>query len=308
MHRAARILLGTLVLVAARAPLAQEMSAEEFESSLSYRSGDVVLKDGLATLRLGTDFRYLDPSDAEKVLVAWGNPGGSETLGMIVPGGVSVVGDDGWAVVVQYEEEGYVSDKDAAKIDYDDLLRDLKKQSSAANAERAKQGFPAIEIVGWAEPPRYDATSHKLYWAKDLRFAGASSDTLNYNIRVLGRRGVLVLNAVASMDQLPAVRESMQQVLAATEFNAGHRYEDFTEGDQVAKYGLAALVGGAVAAKAGVFKGLLVALLAAKKLVIVALVAIGAFIGKVLRGRGGGAKPPSAPAPPPLPGVSGWGK
>lgn len=40
-----------------------------------------------------------------------------------------------------------------------------------ANAERAKAGYPTVELVGWAEPPHYDSTAHKLYWAKDLKFS-----------------------------------------------------------------------------------------------------------------------------------------
>lgn len=45
--------------------------------------------------------------------------------------------------------------------------------------------------MGWAEPPSYDAPAHKMYWAKDLLFSGNTEHTLNYNIRILGRRGVL---------------------------------------------------------------------------------------------------------------------
>ncbi len=53
-----------------------------------------------------------------------------------------------------------------------------------------------------AAPPRYeDAATHKLYWAKELNFEGDSGDTLNYSICMLGRKGVLELNAIASIDQ-----------------------------------------------------------------------------------------------------------
>ena len=55
-------------------------------------------------------------------------------------------------------------------------------------------------------PPSYDAAAHKLYWAKELMFGTDMDHTLNYNIRVLGRRGVLVLNAVAEMKQLAVIR------------------------------------------------------------------------------------------------------
>jgi hypothetical protein len=37
-------------------------------------------------------------------------------------------------------------------------------------------------------------------------FGSEGDHTLNYNIRILGRRGVLVLNAVSGMKQLDAIR------------------------------------------------------------------------------------------------------
>jgi uncharacterized membrane-anchored protein len=57
--------------------------------------------------------------------------------------------------------------------------------------------------------------------------------------------------------------------------------------DKVAKYGIAALVAGgvAVAAKAGMFKVLLVGLLAAKKFVILGVIAVWAFIKKLFSRR-----------------------
>jgi uncharacterized protein DUF2167 len=68
-----------------------------------------------------------------------------------------------------------------------------------------------------------------------LSFGGETEHTLNYDIRALGRRGVLSLNAVASMDQLQAVEKDMKQVLSFVEFNDGHRYNDYVAGaDKVA--------------------------------------------------------------------------
>jgi uncharacterized membrane-anchored protein len=187
------------------------------------------------------------------------------------------------AVIITYEEEGYVKDKDAEKIDYADLLKQMQKDTREANKEREKQGYATVELVGWAAPPHYDKAVHKLYWAKQLKFGGGSEDTLNYNIRILGRRGVLVLNAVAAMAQLPEIERNAPMILAAIDFNPGNRYTDFSEasGDKVASYGIAALVAGGVAAKLGLFKGLWVLLLGAKKFVIIGVVALSAFLRKL---------------------------
>jgi uncharacterized membrane-anchored protein len=291
----------------------QEMTDAQFESSLQYQSGTVSVHDGLATLNLGTEFKYLDPKQTARVLEAWGNAADDSTLGMIVPASGRVLDPSAWAVVVQFEENGYVDDKDAAKLDYEDVLRDLRKSTADDNKERKKHGLAGLELVGWAEPPHYDSGAKKLYWAKDLRMEGEPVDTLNYDIRVLGRRGVLVLTAVAGMDQLGSVRTSMQDILGLVDFNPGHRYADFQKGDKVAAYGVGALILGAAAVKTGLLKGLLVALLAMKKLLIAGLVAVGAFFKKLFGGGGGGgkSKEPSASSPPPLPKASnppGWGR
>ena len=271
--------------VYAAEPNQPKMTAAKFEASLKYQKGEIVLPGGIATLKIPDSFRYLDPKDSERVLVqAWGNPSGDGTLGMLFPAGVSPLSGEGWGVVITYEEDGYVSDKDADSINYDDLLKEMKEGVAEENKERQKQGYQAIDVVGWAAKPYYDKATHKLHWAKELAFGGEKAHTLNYNIRVLGRKGVLVLNAVAGMDQVSAVEKEMKQVLAFTDFNAGFQYADYdSKTDKTAAYGIAALVAGGVAAKAGLFAKLIAMLVAAKKLVIVGVVALGAFITRLFK-------------------------
>ena len=267
---------------------ADKFDPDAFEASLKYQQGKISLQHGLATLNLPSNFRYLGPDDAERVLHdAWGNPPSEKTLGMIVPAEGGVLGDESWGVVVTYEEEGHVEDKDADTINYTKLLKQMKEESDEDDAERKKQGYAAMALVGWAEPPSYDKASHKLYWAKEFKPEGASENSLNYNIRVLGRKGVLVLNAVANMSQLNKVRTEMRQVTAFSDFDSGHRYVDFdSKLDKTAGYGLAALVAGGAAAKLGLFGKLFALLLAFKKLLVLGIGAVGVFITKLFRGKG----------------------
>src|SRR4029077_21064503 len=90
---------------------------EQVESQLHYQTGHVTLRGSLATLDLPADFRYLDPPATDVVLRAWGNPPGSETLGMLLPAGVRVLAPEGWGVIISFSEDGYVKDDDAAKTD-----------------------------------------------------------------------------------------------------------------------------------------------------------------------------------------------
>jgi uncharacterized membrane-anchored protein len=258
-------------------------SMAKMAERLTWQRGRIVLRDSIATLDVRDGFRYLSPEHAEWVLEdAWGNPDGSGTLGMLFPEGVGPTADESWGVVITFDEDGYVEDDDAVTLDFAKLLKEMQDDTRHANEERVKAGYESIELVGWAAPPRYDSLTNKLYWAKELRFGDADENTLNYNIRVLGRRGVLVLNAVGSMGQLAPIDSSMRDVLAFVEFNPGHRYADFDPNvDKVAVYGVGALVAGKLAAKAGLFKVLLGAIVAGKKFVLLALVAIAAFLRKV---------------------------
>jgi len=257
-------------------------TAEEFEAKLGYQTGTVTLSGGLATIRLPESFRFIGPEGSRRLLTeAWDNPAGAadDVLGMLIPTAVSPISREGWAIAITYDEDGYVDDGDAAGINYDKLLKEMQEGTVAANEERKKEGFEPVTLVGWAEPPSYDAAAHKLYWAKDLTFGESSDHTLNYNIRILGRRGVLVLNAIASMDQLSAIRREARSVLSAVEFSDGHRYSDYLPGkDKAAAYGVAGLIVGATAAKAGFFKVLLVGILAFKKAIVVGVVALAAAV------------------------------
>lgn len=271
-------------------------AVKQIEAGLHYQTGVVELKGGMATVTLPSDFRFLGPDDAQTVLVRlWGNPKGPKPLGMILPADTPVTSSNGWAVIVTYNADGYVKDSDADSIDYSKLLKDMQKATEEGSKERVKEGYPSIELVGWAEPPSYDKTTHKMYWARDLRFGGEDDDTLNYNIRVLGRRGVLVLNAVARMDELPKIKAETPAIVKMADFTVGNRYADFDgKTDKVAAYGLAALVAGGVVAKLGGFKLLLAGLLAAKKFVIIGCAAAVAGVKKLFKRKSSDSTPPLA--------------
>lgn len=286
----ARMLLCGL-LAATGAAAAQEgdaagaaANAKAFVDSLHFRSGEIAVPEAKAHFRLGSEFRYLDKPDARRVLEEfWHNPPDDSILGLVVPTATPLGSDQSWAVVVTYSDEGYVSDEDAAKTDYAELLKEMKQGTAEENVERKKAGYETVDLVGWAVPPRYDAANKKLYWAKELAFEGSEQHTLNYDIRVLGRHGYLSLNAVSGMAELETVRGGMQQLLPMTEFDTGARYADYDSStDKLAGYGIAALIGGGIAAKTGLLAKLGVLLLGLKKLLIPLVLLVVAFGKKIL--------------------------
>ena len=274
-----------------------EAAIREFDASLRYQTGAIQLPCGKAALALPDGYRYLGAEDTDRVLQMWGNPPSPSTEGMIVPPGMGVLEDNSWAVVLEYTDDGHVDDADAASIDYDALLSQMKQASAEENRERKRLGLATAELLGWAEPPHYDQVSKKRYWAKDLAFSGDAENTLNYAVRILGREGVLELNAVARTRELATVKPAMNEMLGFSDFTAGNRYADYQPGvDRDAGYGVATLVaGGAVATKIVTSKGFWALLLAAKKFLIVIALAIGGAF-KVLwsRLRGAGSNTQSA--------------
>ena len=194
---------------------------QEFLDSLQYRDGLVTLPDAQASLTLNDRFRFLGQEDARAVLEDyWGNPEDPSVLGLLVPKAEPLGTEHSWVVVLTYSDEGYVSDEDAAEIDYDELLADMQEATLAQNEELADMGYPTSQLVGWAKPPHYDTVNKRLHWAQHIQFEGNDGGTLNYDIRVLGRKGYLSMLAVSDIGDLPRVDAAMGDVLRMAKFDA----------------------------------------------------------------------------------------
>ncbi|MEL7538339.1 MAG: DUF2167 domain-containing protein [Pseudomonadota bacterium] len=281
--------------------VAQLEQMQAFLDGLTPRNGAIPLGDNLVTLTVPDDFNFYGSADAQAILVdAWGNPpdGSESTLGLLMPTKYTPFDRDSWAVTIEYVEDGYVSDEDAASIDYDELLRDMQRSTRESNDYLRESGYATVELLGWAEPPHYDASTRKLYWAKELMFEGADESTLNYDIRALGRRGVLSMTFIAATAQLDEINASRDAVLAMAQFTPGNRYSDFDPSiDKVAAYGIGALVGGKLAAKAGLFAAALLLLKKFWFVIVIAVAAIGRFAMRLLGGRTDTLEPPNQTPP-----------
>ncbi|HNY29250.1 MAG TPA: DUF2167 domain-containing protein [Fibrobacteria bacterium] len=253
-------------------------------AGLEWRTGRVVLAGGKVEFSLPKGYRYLDSAQARKVLVdLWGNPSfaADNQSGMVFAPGQEPVGADSWSVVVSYDDQGHVDDKDAASINYDELLTALQRAVQETNAERVAGGADPQMLVGWAERPTYDAATKTLFWAKEFR-QGPGENRLNYGVRILGREGILCLSAVGRMGNLKEMKAGMRELFSYARFTPGNTYADFQSGDKVSRLDLSLLVAGGahVAAKSGFLKVFLAGVLAGRSWVwIVALVVLaGLFV------------------------------
>ena len=262
-----------------------KLFTDSVNKALEYQTGKVDIADAKVTLNIPAGFKFLNAQQSKYVLTdIWGNPetNAEGVWGMIFPENASPMDDSSYAFVVSYDEIGYVKDHDANDIDYEELLEDIREDEKTSNAERTKAGYEEVHIVGWAQKPFYDNKRKILHWAKELRFGnGDGPNTLNYEIRILGRKGMLSLNAVGRIDQLSAVNNDITKILDIAAFTNGHTYSDFDpDVDEVAAWTIGGLVAGKLLLKAGILATILKFLAPLWKFILMALLPIGAFFKK----------------------------
>ncbi|OXA76649.1 Uncharacterized membrane-anchored protein [Flavobacterium aquidurense] len=256
---------------------------EKIDQSLKYETGKITLSEGEGILNVPKGFKFLNGEQTQHVVGdLWGNPKDESILGALVPDGKGVTHSNSWMFVISYQGDGFVKDDDANDIDYDDLLKTMQEDTKTTSEERKKAGFEEVQIVGWASKPYYDTNLKVLHWAKELKFGQNPSNTLNYDLRVLGRKGMYNISAVANMSELAEVKASIPGILKSVEFNDGHKYLDFdADTDTVAAWTIGGLVAGKVLAKVGFF-----AILAKfGKVIVVGLIAAFAGLKKFLFGK-----------------------
>jgi uncharacterized membrane-anchored protein len=142
-----------------------------------------------------------------------------------------------------------------------------------------------MHITGWSDPPHYDSRTHNLVWgilAKDDQ----GEEVVNYNVRVLGREGVMSITLVDDPARIAASKSSLAGILSRFEYRPGRKYSEWRQGDRIAEYGLTALVAagaGAAAVKMGLFAKLGKLFAKFAKVIIMGVIAVGSFLGKALK-------------------------
>ena len=219
---------------------------------------------------------FLDAKTTRALMEKRGDEVSGQELGLLR----NTNGD--WAVYFEFEDIGYVKDDDKDKLDAAKLLQSYQKGTAAGNKRREAAGRPPIEIVGWDQEPKYDAATHNLTWC--LRARSAGNEFVNFDTRVLGRKGVMKVVLACAPEDLPKVLPEFTGLLATHKFLGGESYAEYRQGDKVAKYGLGALVlGGAAvgAAKLGLLSWVLPLFKKLWVLVVAVIVGVANFAKKL---------------------------
>ena len=226
------------------AQAAQPAEEQSIFSGLKPTEGPTKVKLGTeGQLEVPAGHVFLGPQDTQTLLKRMENLPAGDELGLIAPE------DFAWFAVFSYDPSGYVEDTgDNAKIDSDGILKSYKDSMVESNKEKKARGWDTSSVVGWAVQPHYNKSTNNLEWAMRFKADGDGHEYDNYNLRILGREGIMEVIVAGDSDEesLKAVRP----VLAGYSFVDGRTHAEFRQGDKLAGYGLAAVIGGGVAAAA----------------------------------------------------------
>lgn len=253
---------------------AQNDKFEKLVKSIAWKTEGSGTLGNIATLSIPSGYRFTGSAGTIQLMEGYGNLTSGSELGYISPL------DMGWFAVFEFDECGYVKDDEKDKLDAAKILKQMQESQKEANKELARRGMSTLQVLGWQTPPFYNPQTNNLEWAIRLR-SSSGGDSINYKTKLLGRRGVMDVVLVCGEEELPAVIADYQNLLKNFAFKKEESYAAFSKGDKIAEYGLTGLIVGGgllVAAKTG---------LLAKfwKLIVVGVVAIGAFLKRIFVGK-----------------------
>jgi uncharacterized membrane-anchored protein len=220
---------------------------------IRWSKGPMTAKLGdIAKIDLPKGYLFADGNGARKFLELTHNPTDGGELGVIAPRS----DNESWFVIFEFDESGYVKDDENSSLDPAKILENIQENTENANAERQKRGWKAFHANSWYTQPYYDKQTNNLTWAINGSEDNGQHPSVDYSVRILGRRGTMNVDLVLAPADMAATEPKFKSLLSGFHFTGGNRYMDFVEGDKVASYGLTALIAGgatAVAIKTGLF-------------------------------------------------------
>lgn len=203
-----------------------------------YGPRDIKLSPRATVLLPSQEYRFLNDVETKKY---------NQILHNLPVDGETSVHTENWQAYFTFSEDGYI--KDNEKIDADEILKEKKRVQELVNKELLKKGWSPQSIVGWHTHPFYNVETNRLEWAIIIR-DNAGNESINYETRLLGRRGVTRALLVVSEANLDDGIRQFNRFLGTFNYVDGEKYSEFKQGDRIAEYGLVALITGGAAALA----------------------------------------------------------
>ena len=249
---------------------------------IPWQDGPTVGRLGsIAQITVPQGYRFAGQAGAIKLLELTQNPSSGHELGALVPNSKDD-SKDVWFVIFEFNETGYIKDDEKDKLDSAAILKSLQEGTEESNKVRKERGWQQFHVAGWNKPPFYNPRTNNLTWAirgvADALGDQPQGESINYSLRILGRRGTMNVDLVLAPRQVDAVVPEFENLMSGFSYVEGQKYAEFRAGDKVAEYGLTALVVGGAAA-AVVKSGLLAKFW---KLIVLGFVALAGAIKKII--------------------------
>jgi uncharacterized membrane-anchored protein len=234
--------------------------------------GPLVAKVGnIAEVYVPEGFSFVEKKDCKEFMEITHNTYSGDELGVMI----NDAEDARFLIFFEFDEIGYIKDAASEKLDADKMWTSMQGSTVRSNKARSKKGWPAIDLVRWEKKPEFNVQTNRLEWAYWL--SSENEEFINFNTRMLGRRGVMRVTLVPNSDTLAADINHFNAIMQKFEFQTGNKYAEWVQGDKIAAIGLTALVAGgagALAVKSGLFAKLW-------KFIVIGLVAIAGFFKKI---------------------------
>jgi uncharacterized membrane-anchored protein len=189
----------------------------------------------LADIKISKGYRFTSAEGAGDLLTRMNNPIPQGLVGILAP-------ESGqWWAVLTYKNIGYVKNAGKNQIDAAAILKSIFDRAQRQNEDRMIHNLPPISSVNWKLPPLFDAKTHTVEWAVQVKTQ--SAEVINHTMCLLGRQGVLdatVVEPYQGGTDLAPLKEVMKNIT----FKPGQLYTDYQKGDTVADIGLAELIAG----------------------------------------------------------------
>jgi uncharacterized membrane-anchored protein len=217
-----------------------EMNEEDREKTIEFFSldwkdvGIYKFERSNSTISVPEGYHLLIGEEAHKALTIMGEPKREYME--------AVLYDENFenTILFNYDECGFVSIDDLDEINAKQLLETIIENTEKTNEKRRKNGVNEIHVVGWLQEPTLDKNTNTVFWAIE---AIEDNEPIVNSIAIkLGRKGVAAIIWVASKDIYVHFGGHLDVMLRAHSFDAGFQYKDYKSGDNVAGYGIAALV------------------------------------------------------------------
>lgn len=258
-------------------PQLAEMSEEEREFELAINALDwkgpglYSFPDTNATLTLPENYLLLFTKDANKFITL------IDELEEPYLQALVISHDFQSAVYLSNHKEGYVSIEEWEDLQPAELLKNMQKNTEETNIERKKLGQSPIYVKGWLQEPTLNKETNTVFWATEV-VGDDGKSSANATAFKLGREGYEELVWVVKKEAFIPFGGDLEVMLDAFSFEPGFRYNDYTYGDKVAEYGIAALVAATAGGKLLKASGLLFFL---KKYLLALLAAVGGIFYKI---------------------------